>query len=168
MAKKDDKLCVAIGADHEGFSLKNQLVERLSNLYDVVDLGAHKFDPDDDYPDFAAFVADAVASGKADCCLLVCGSGVGACIAANKVPGVRASLCHDTYSARQGVEHDDMNVLCLGARVIGIELATELVFAFLNARFSREARHQRRLNKVKAIEKRAANLGQGQDKPCCA
>lgn len=167
MAKKISKLRVAVGADHGGFLLKNELVERLSSLYDVVDLGAHKFDPDDDYPDFAEAVACAVASGKANRGLLVCGSGVGACIVANKYHGVRASLCHDTYSARQGVEHDDMNVLCLGARVVGIELATELVFAFLNARFSREARHQRRLNKVKAIEKRAVNLGQGQYKSRC-
>ena len=167
MAKKDTKLRVAIGADHGGFWLKNELVERLRKQYDIVDLGAHKFDPDDDYPDFAEAVARAVASGKAQRGILVCGSGVGACIAANKVPSVRACLCQDTYSAHQGVEHDDMNLLCLGARVIGIELATELGIAFLNARFSKEARHQRRLNKVKTIEKRAFKLGKGQDKSCC-
>jgi ribose 5-phosphate isomerase B len=163
MAKKETKLRVAIGADHGGFLLKNELIERLREQYDIVDLGAHKLDPDDDYPDFAEAVANAVASGKAQRGILVCGSGVGACIAANKVPGVRACLCQDTYSARQGVEHDDMNLLCLGARVIGIELATELAFAFLNARFSKEARHRRRLNKVKNIEKRALKLG----KSCC-
>lgn len=152
MATKDTKLRVAIGADHGGFWLKNELIERLRKQYDIVDLGAHKLDSADDYPDFAEVVANAVASGKTQRGILVCGSGVGACIAANKVPGVRACLCQDTYSAHQGVEHDDMNVLCLGARVIGIELAAELAFAFLNARFSKEARHRRRLNKVLAIE----------------
>jgi ribose 5-phosphate isomerase B len=152
MTKKDTKLHVAIGADHGGFWLKNELVERLHKQYDIADLGAHKLNPDDDYPDFAESVARAVASGQVQRGILVCGSGVGACIAANKVPGVRACLCQDTYSAHQGVEHDDMNVLCLGARVIGIELATELAFAFLNARFSKEARHRRRLKKVLAIE----------------
>ncbi len=153
-SKKETKLRVAIGADHGGFLLKNELVERLCKQYDIQDLGAHKFDSDDDYPDFAEAVANAVASGKAKRGILVCGSGAGACIAANKVTGVRACLCQDTYSARQGVEHDDMNVLCLGARVIGIELANELATAFLNARFSKEERHQRRLNKVKAIEQK--------------
>ena len=167
MAKKDTKSRVAIGADHGGFWLKNELVERLRKQYDIVDLGAHKLDSDDDYPDFAEAVARTVASNKVQRGILVCGSGVGACIAANKVPGVRACLCQDTYSAHQGVQHDDMNILCLGARVIGIELAAELVFAFLNARFSKEARHQRRLNKVKAIEKRALKLGKGRDKSCC-
>lgn len=152
MTKKNTKLRVAVGADHGGFLLRNELVERLRKQYDIADLGAHKLNPDDDYPDFAEAVAHAVASGKAQRGILVCGSGVGACIAANKFTGVRACLCQDTYSARQGVEHDDMNVLCLGARVIGIELAAELAFAFLNARFSKEARHQRRLNKVLAIE----------------
>ena len=155
IADKDKKLRVALGADHGGYSLKNELLARLQGQYDILDLGAHKFDRDDDYPDFAEAVAQAVASGKAQRGILACGSGVGACIAANKVPGVRACLCHDTYSAHQGVEHDDMNVLCLGARVIGIELAAELVEAFLKARFSQEKRHLRRLKKVLAIEKRA-------------
>ena len=155
IAEKDKKLRVALGADHGGYSLKNGLLARLQGQYDILDLGAHKYDTDDDYPDFAEVIAQAVASGKAQRGILVCGSGVGACIAANKVPGVRACLCHDTYSAHQGVEHDDMNVLCLGARVIGIELAAELVEAFLKARFSQEKRHLRRLNKVLAIEKRA-------------
>ncbi len=151
------KLKVAIGADHGGFTLKNELITRLEEGFEILDLGATTFQADDDYPDFALAVSQAVASGEANRGVLVCGSGVGACIAANKVPGVRACLCHDTYSAHQGVEHDDMNVLCLGARVIGIELATELVKAFLEANFSGERRHRRRLEKVLAIEK--ANLG---------
>ena len=155
ITEKYKKLCVALGADHGGYSLKNELLARLQGQYDILDMGSHKYDPDDDYPDFAEAIAKAVASGKAQRGILVCGSGVGACIATNKVPGVRACLCHDTYSAHQGVEHDDMNVLCLGARVIGIELATELAIAFLEARFSNEKRHRRRLKKVLAIEKRA-------------
>jgi len=156
IVKKDFKLRVVLRADHGGYSLKNELLARLQGQYDMIEVGAYKYDPDDDYPDFAESVAKAVASGKAERGILVCGSGVGACIAANKVPGVRACLCHDTYSAHQGVEHDDMNVLCLGARVIGIELAAELIEAFLKARFSGEKRHRRRLKKVLAIEKRAA------------
>ncbi len=146
---------VVAGADHGGYSLKNELLARLRDQYDILDLGAHKCDPDDDYPDFSAAVAQAVASGRAQRGILICGSGVGACVVANKVPGVRAGLCHDTYSAHQGVEDDDMNVLCLGARVIGVELALEIVTAFLKARFSKEERHRRRLKKVLAIEKRA-------------
>ncbi len=110
---------VALGADHAGFALKKEIATRLHDTYEVLDLGAHKLDPKDDYPDFAEAVARAVASGEVRRGVLVCGSGVGACIAANKVPGVRACLCHDTYSAHQGVQHDDMNVICLGARVIG-------------------------------------------------
>jgi ribose 5-phosphate isomerase B len=148
------KLKVAIAADHGGLDLKNLLVERLSHEYDINDLGAWKFDSQDDYPDFAENVAQAVVSGKAQRGVLVCGSGVGACIAANKSAGIRACLCHDTYSAHQGVEHDDMNVLCLGARVVGTELAEELVRAFLAASFSGGERHQRRLEKVMAIERR--------------
>ncbi len=149
------KLRIALGADHGGFALKNELSGRLRDTCDILDIGAHNFDPADDYPDFVVPVARAVASGQAERGLLICGSGVGACIAANKVPGVRACLCHDTYSAHQGVEHDDMNILCLGARVIGLELATELVTAFLKARFSGEERHHRRLKKVLAIEQQA-------------
>ena len=146
-------LRVALGVDHGGFPLKVGLHRWLQGQgYEVVDLGANDLDPDDDYPDFAEAVARAVASGQADRGVLICGSGVGACIAANKVRGVRACLCHDTYSARQGVEHDDMNVLCLGARVLGVELAKELLYAFLNARFIGEERHTRRLQKVLAIE----------------
>jgi len=146
------KLRIAIGADHGGFDLKSELIKRLEGNYEITDSGAHGFDPADDYPDFARPVAEAVASGQAERGILICGSGVGTCIAANKVPGVRACLCHDTYSAHQGVEHDGMNILCLGARVIGIELAAELVNAFLGAHFSGEERHQRRLEKVKNLE----------------
>ena len=144
---------VALGADHGGFPLKEELLPWMKGQgYEVLDVGAHSFDPSDDYPDFAYAVAQAVASGKAPRGIIICGSGVGACIAANKVPGVRAGICHDTYSAHQGVEHDDMNVLCLGARIIGGALAVELVTAFLNARFSGEERHARRLRKILDIE----------------
>ena len=144
---------IAIGADHGGFDLKNELSAQLRQAgHQVVDLGAHVYDATDDYPDFAKLVAEAVAFGRAERGVLACGSGVGACIAANKLKGVRAGVCHDTYSARQGVEHDDMNVLCLGARIVGVELARELLAAFVNARFSAEERHVRRLNKVLAIE----------------
>ncbi|MEE8318182.1 MAG: ribose 5-phosphate isomerase B [Dehalococcoidales bacterium] len=144
---------VALGTDHGGFPLKEELLPWMKGQgYEVLDVGAHSFDPSDDYPDFAYAVAQAVASGKAPRGIIICGSGVGACIAANKVPGVRAGICHDGYSAHQGVEHDDMNVLCLGARIIGGALAVELVTAFLNARFSGEERHARRLRKVLDIE----------------
>jgi len=147
------KLRVALGADHGGFSLKTELVSWLqAQGYEVLDLGAHAFDPADDYPDFAVAVALAVVSGKAHRGIIICGSGIGACIVANKIAGIRAGLCHDTYSARQGVEHDDMNVLCLGARVIGVELAKELSLAFLQARFSGAERHRRRLKKLFDIE----------------
>ncbi len=146
---------IAIGADHGGFELKKTLAAQLKQAgHEVVDVGAHTYDASDDYPDFSRLVAEAVASGQAERGLLVCGSGVGASIAANKVKGVRAALCHDTYSARQGVEHDDMNVLCLGARIVGVELARELVRAFVGATFSAEDRHVRRLNKVLAMENR--------------
>lgn len=143
----------AIGADHAGFSLKEDLVSYLKGLgHEVRDVGAHSPDPEDDYPDYAEAVGQAVVRGQAERGVLLCGSGVGASVAANKIPGVRAGLCHDTYSAHQGVEHDDMNVLVLGARVIGPELARELIRAFLNATFSGEDRHRRRLEKVKALE----------------
>ncbi|MDX2066593.1 MAG: ribose 5-phosphate isomerase B [Fimbriimonadaceae bacterium] len=149
---------VAIGADHAGYELKNQLVIELENLgHSVQDLGAHAYDALDDYPDFAARVADAVAKGNSERGIVVCGSGVGACIASNKVVGVRAGIATDTYSARQGVEHDDMNVLAIGARITGIEVVREILRAFLDARFSGEARHVRRLQKVLDIERRAAN-----------
>ena len=146
---------IALGADHAGFQSKSELAQWLRSLgHEVLDLGAATLDPTDDYPDFAHAVAEAVATGGAERGVLVCGSGVGASITANKVPGVRAGLCHDTYSARQGVEHDDMNVLCLGTRVVGPELVRELVLVFLSATFSGEERHLRRLGKLKAIESR--------------
>jgi ribose 5-phosphate isomerase B len=146
---------VALGADHGGFSLKGELSTQVRQSHRVLDVGAATFDPDDDYPEYAEAVARAVASGSAQRGIVICGSGVGACVAANKVAGVRASVCHDTYSAHQGVEHDDMNVLCLGARIVGLELAKELVAAFLAARFSGEERHQRRLDEVLDIERRS-------------
>ena len=143
---------IAIGSDHAGFALKKEIVAMLlATEHEVADLGAFDAQPSDS-PDFARLVGQAVASGECRRGILVCGSGVGASVAANKVPGVRAALCHDTFSARQGVEDDDMNVLCLGARVIGPALAGELVRAFLTAEFSGAERHVRRLNKVKAIE----------------
>ena len=144
---------IALGTDHAGFELREKVARVLADLgHDVEDVGAHSYDPDDDYPDFARLVAEAVAAGAAERGVLVCGSGVGASVAANKVAGVRAAMCHDTYSAHQGVEHDDMNVLCMGARVIGEELAREVVTSFLGAVFSGEERHVRRVAKIKAIE----------------
>ncbi len=155
------KLIVAVGADHGGFVLKKELVSRLGESCEVLDLGTYELDTADDYPDFVRTVTQAVISGRAERGIIICGSGVGAAIAANKVPGVRAAICHDTYSAHQGVEHDDMNVLCLGARVVGSELAWELAIAFLEARFTGEERHRRRLAKVLAIEREALLKGNG-------
>jgi len=149
------KLRVAMGADHAGFALKQELVARIRDDYDIVDMGARSLEPGDDYPDFAEEVGNAVASGKCERGILICGSGVGACVAANKIAGVRACLCHDTYSAHQGVEHDDMNLLCLGARIVGTELAIDLVNLFLTAKFSGEERHRRRLQKVLDIERKS-------------
>ena len=147
---------IAVGSDHAGFELKRVIAAELrSRGHDVIDLGAHSTDPVD-YPDYAEAVGNAVRNGAAERGLLICGSGLGASIAANKLPGVRAGLCHDTYSAHQGVEHDDVNVLVIGARVIGPALAHEIVHAFLGARFTGEERHLRRLNKVKALEARAS------------
>jgi ribose 5-phosphate isomerase B len=151
---------IAIGGDHAGFHAKGELAAYLKELgHEVRDMGAHEYDSDDDYPDFTLAVAKAVASGEAERGVMVCGSGVGASVAANKVRGVRAAMCHDTYSAHQGVEHDDMNVLCLGARIVGMSLAKEVVAAYLDARFSGEERHKRRLEKVKAIEESTAAQG---------
>ena len=145
---------VAIGSDHAGLPLKQQVVEWVRGLgHQVEDLGTFTADSVD-YPDYAEAVGKAVIAGHADRGIVVCGSGVGASVAANKVPGIRAGLCHDTYSAGQGVEHDDMNVLVMGARVIGPALAQELVKAYLAANFTNEERHLRRLNKVKALEAR--------------
>jgi RpiB/LacA/LacB family sugar-phosphate isomerase len=143
---------LVLGSDHAGFELKQSLADFLRELgHDVVDVGTHSTAAVD-YPDYAEAVAKALRNGQAERGVLICGSGVGASVAANKVPGVRAGLCHDTYSAHQGVEHDDMNVLVLGSRVIGPELAKELVRRFVHARFSGEERHVRRVGKVKAIE----------------
>jgi len=143
---------IVIAADHGGIEYKNILLKDISEHgYDVTDLGAFSHSPDD-YPDYAAAVANAIGKGETERGIIICGSGVGVCIAANKFKLVRAGVCHDTYSAHQAVEHDDANVLCLGQRVIGIELAKEIVLAFLAATFSAEERHQRRLDKVLAIE----------------
>ena len=144
---------IAIGADHAGYEMKAQITRVLEGLgHDVSDVGAHSVDPADDYPDFAKSLAEHVTSQQSARGIMVCGSGVGASVAANKVRGIRASVCHDTYSAHQGVEHDDMNVLCLGARIVGGEVAREVVAAFVGARFTGEERHQRRLNKVLSME----------------
>jgi ribose 5-phosphate isomerase B len=144
---------IAVAADHAGLELKNHARKLLESLgHEVTDVGAHTFEPADDYPDFAEALGKAVASGEVERGVLICGSGVGASIAANKIRGVRAAICHDSYSAHQGVEHDDMNVLVLGSRVIGAALAEDLVRAFLQAKFTNEPRHARRLAKVKRIE----------------
>ena len=145
---------IAIACDHTGFALKNILADRLRTLgHKTEDLGTSSADTPVDYPDFTAKAAESVAEGRADKAIVICGSGVGACITANKFKGVRAAVCHDTYSAHQGVEHDDMNILCLGARVIGPELAAEIAKAFAGASFSNEARHIRRLGKIKSFER---------------
>ena len=144
---------IGIAADHGGFSLKEQMIQTIrSSLYEVLDFGAHAFNPEDDYPDFVVPLANAVARGEVERGVAICGSGVGACIAANKIRGVRAALITDVFSAHQGVEDDHMNVICLGARVIGPALAWDLIRAFLDARFSEAPRHHRRLAKVAALE----------------
>jgi RpiB/LacA/LacB family sugar-phosphate isomerase len=145
---------IAIGADHAGYDLKQVLGHFIGSLgHEVIDLGTANATTPVDYPDYAEAVGRSVLE-TADRGLVICGSGVGASIAINKIPGIRAGLCHDTYSAHQGVEHDDMNVLVVGARIIGVELARDLVRAFLEAKFSGETRHERRLAKIKAIEDR--------------
>ena len=150
---------IAVGCDHAGFPLKERMVREIETQgHEVVDVGAHDQQPSD-YPDFARAVGNAIADGGADRGVLICGSGVGASIAASKMPGIRAALCHDSFSARQGVEDDDMNVLCIGARVIGPELATEVLRAYLSAKFSGAERHARRLAKVQAIERDALRTG---------
>lgn len=147
---------VALAADHAGFELKQSLLTVVGELgHEPVDLGTHSTDPVD-YPDYALAIALALTGGAADRGVLICGSGVGASVAANKVPGIRAGICHDTYSAHQGVEHDDMNVIVLGGRVVGEALAHDLVRAFLRATFSGEPRHMRRLAKMAQIEARFA------------
>ncbi len=143
---------VVIGSDHAGYQLKNAMGDLLRSMgNEVLDIGAFNENPSD-YPDFAEAVGRAVLDGRAERGVLVCGSGVGASVAVNKLPGIRGGMCHDTYSAHQGVEHDDINVLVLGSRVIGVALAQDLVRTFLGAKFSNEERHVRRLGKVKALE----------------
>ncbi len=144
---------IALAADHAGYELKQTLLAHLKQQgYDVLDLGTDTGDVPSDYPDFAERIANAILGGKAERGVLVCGSGVGASIAANKFHGIYAGLCHDTYSAHQGVEHDDMNLICVGSRIIGVELAREIVTRFLQAKFTGEERHVRRVGKVHAIE----------------
>jgi ribose 5-phosphate isomerase B len=151
---------LSVGADHAGYEMKAKLVEYIRSLgHTVNDVGT--FDPSkpDDYPDYAVLVAQDLLSGAADRGVLVCGSGVGVSVAANKFPGIRAGLCHDHYSAHQGVEHDDMNVLVLGSRIIGMMAAQDALEAFLGAKFTGEERHVRRLQKIKDIEARFLNAG---------
>jgi ribose 5-phosphate isomerase B len=146
---------IAFAADHAGAEFKDALMRRLAGAglgHELIDLGGDGSDPNDDYPDFAKRLGETIVDGQADRGILICGSGVGASVAANKIRGIRAAVCHDTYSAHQGVEHDDMNVLTLGARVIGSEPGFECALAFIGASFSGEERHRRRLGKVLAIE----------------
>jgi ribose 5-phosphate isomerase B len=144
---------VVVACDHGGLSLKQTVVSTVREFgYEVIDLGAFDCQPDDDYPDYAAKAGRELQAGRAERGILICGSGVGASIAANKMKGIYAAVCHDTYSAHQGVEHDDMNTLCLGARIVGDELAKELVRSFLTARFTNEERHVRRVGKVRLLE----------------
>ena len=144
---------IAIGADHGGFPLNERVIEELRGAgHELIDFGTHDGSLPDDYPDYAKQVGEAVQNGSVDIGLLICGSGVGAAVAANKLRGIRAALCGDTYSAHQSREHDDCNVLCLGARVVGVELALEIVRSFVAAKFTGEERHLRRLAKVKKLE----------------
>lgn len=146
------RIKIGIASDHAGFDYKSVLLSFLnSHGYDMMDLGTYSKEPFD-YPDTAKIAGEALQQGKIDRAILICGSGVGVCVAVNKFKGIRAGICHDSYSAHQGVEHDDMNVLCLGERIIGIELAKEICLSFLKAGFSNEERHIRRLAKVLAIE----------------
>ena len=146
-------MIIAVGTDHAGFPLRGLVLDTIrATGHEVLDCGAFSMEPGDDYPDFAACVARAIIEGRAERGVLLCGSGVGASVAANKVTGIRSGLCHDTFSARQGVEDDDMNVLALGARVVGPAIAAELIRAFLGARFSGAARHRRRLEKIQRME----------------
>jgi len=145
---------VVLGSDHAGFDLKQEILKFVQGLWhEVLDVGAHNASPSD-YPDFAEALAAAILNNQADRGILVCGSGVGASVAANKIPGIRAGVCHDCYSAHQGVEHDDMNVLVLGSRVVGPSLACDLASVFLKATFSAEERHLQRVGKIKLLEKK--------------
>jgi len=151
---------IVMGSDHAGFELKNELKELVQSLgHEVNDVGAHEYDANDDYPDFAEKLATELMEGRADRGILLCGSGIGASIAANKFPGIHAANCEDYYSAHQGVEHDKMNVLVMGGRIIGGAVASDMVRAYLNAEFSAEERHIRRTGKVKAIEDRYMSSG---------
>ena len=144
---------IAVAADHAGYPLNERVMHELRNAgHEIIDFGTHDGSVPDDYPDYARLIGEAVQNGAAEIGILVCGSGVGAAVAANKLHGIRAALCGDTYSGRQSREHDDCNVLCLGARVVGVELALEIVRAFVGARFTGEERHCRRLAKIKAME----------------
>ncbi|MEP6568620.1 MAG: ribose 5-phosphate isomerase B [Acidobacteriota bacterium] len=144
---------IAIGADHGGYPLNERVLEELRAAgHELIDFGTHLGSRPDDYPDYALKVGQAVQNGEAEIGILICGSGVGASVAANKLHGIRAALCGDTYSGHQSREHDDCNVLCLGARVVGEELALDIVRAFVAAKFTGEERHRRRLQKIKAIE----------------
>ena len=145
---------IVVASDHAGFPLKEIILEDLQLLeHEVTDVGTHDPTQPDDYPDYAELACGAILRGEAERGVIVCGSGVGICVAANKFPGIRAGLCHDYYSAHQGVEHDDMNVLCVGARVIGPELAMEIIRAFLKAKYEPQERHARRLEKVLRLER---------------
>lgn len=144
---------IAVGADHGGYPLNERVILELDAAgHEIIDFGTHVGSRPDDYPDYAVKVGEAVQRGQAETGILICGSGVGAAVAANKLHGIRAALCGDTYSARQSREHDDCNVLCLGARVVGVELALEIVRAFVSAKFTGEERHLRRLKKIADIE----------------
>ena len=144
---------IAIAADHAGYPLNERVIEELRQSgHELIDFGTHDGSIPDDYPDYAKQVGEAIQQGDAEIGLLICGSGVGAAVAANKLNGIRAALCGDTYSAHQSREHDDCNVLCLGARVVGVELALDIVRAFVGARFTGEERHRRRLAKIQALE----------------
>src|ERR687884_1214629 len=150
---------IAIGADHGGFPLNERVIEELRAAgHEIEDFGTHDGSKPDDYPDYALAVGRAVQTRTSEIGIIICGSGVGACVAANKLRGVRAALCGDTYSAHQSREHDDCNVLCLGARVVGVELASEIVRAFVAARFTGEERHQRRLAKVNEMEEQESGV----------
>jgi ribose 5-phosphate isomerase B len=152
-ARKDVLMRIVIGSDHAGYEMKEKIVDAVKKFgYEVTDVGTHEPDKPDDYPDFAQLVAQNIQAEEADRGIVICGNGVGVSVAANKFKGIRAAVCHDHYSAHQGVEHDDMNVLVLGARIVGLQVALDLSEAFLTARFSNEERHVRRLNKVKEIE----------------
>ena len=150
---------IAIGADHAGYPLNERVIEELRNAgHELIDFGTHDGSVPDDYPDYAKKVGESIQSGSTEIGILICGSGVGAAVAANKLRGIRAALCGDTYSGHQSREHDDCNVLCVGARVTGVELALEIVRAFVNARFSGEERHKRRLAKVAELEKQMSDM----------